>query len=53
MDGRSESMLISRKNKDIYSDHIGAGSYDVHEEVSPEPRPFLLEYNHLRACWDP
>lgn len=39
------------KKKEIYSDLIGAGSYDVHEKVPPEPRTFLLEYNHLRACW--
>lgn len=42
-----------RKKREIYSDLIGAGGYDVHEEVPPEPRTILLEYNHLRACWDP
>lgn len=36
--------------KEIHSDVITAGSDDVHEEVPPDPRTVLLEYNHLRAC---
>lgn len=41
------------KKKEIYSDLIDAGSYDVYEKVPSESRTFLLEYNHLRACWGP